>query len=67
MATVTDNGQAHALVNLVVGHKLLELLRQVLKLRPGGESRFKQFGLHLDLVREVLQRGAFQVSLVLHR
>lgn len=32
MATVTDNGQAHALVDPVVGHELLEPLGQVLEL-----------------------------------
>ena len=67
MATVTDNRQAHALVNPVVGHKLLEPRGQVLELGLGGQPGFEQFGLHLDLVREVLQRGAFQVPLVFHR
>ena len=66
MATVTDNGQTHALVDAVVGHELLEPLRQVLELGSVGQARLKQFGLHLDLVGEILQRGAFQVSLMLH-
>ena len=36
MATVTDNGQTHALVDLVVGHKLLEPFGQVLELGSIG-------------------------------
>ena len=54
MATVTDNGQTHALVDPVVGHKLLEPLGEVLELGLGGQPGFEQFGLHLDLVGEIL-------------
>ena len=64
---VTDDRQAHALVLGVGGEQLLEARRQVLELGLGGQARLEQLGLHLHLVREVLQRGPFQVSLVLHR
>ena len=56
MATVADDGQAHALVLLVTAHQLLEPLWQVLELGLCGQARLKQLGLHLDLVSEVLQR-----------
>lgn len=67
MATVANDGQTHVNIISVIGHQLLETLRQVLELWFSGQAGLNQLGLHLHLVLEVLEGRAIEVSCVSFR